>query len=261
MLADSRFRIPRSQGIQILQRRGETDARELTTRRVTLDADTSARFTAPGEETVVVVQSGEGTLSAGGSSWPVARRDVFDDRPTALWLPPDVELRVDARTAFEAVLVSTPAEGGGAPALCEPADVNVMQRGRDLYVREVREIFVRDPHGKRLMVGETINARGQWSSYPPHKHDGRDGEPRLEEAYYFRVDPPRGFGIQMLYTADGESAVHEVRDGDLVLLPYGYHPVSAPPGYRVYYLWAIAGDERRLAVYEDPAHKWVHDAT
>ena len=64
----------------------------------------------------------------------------------------------------------------------------------------------------------------------------------------------------MLYTADGESAVHEVRDGDLVLLPYGYHPVSAPPGYRVYYLWAIAGDDRRLAVYEDPAHKWVHDA-
>ena len=159
------------------------------------------------------------------------------------------------------MLISTPAEGGGTPALCQPSDVNVVQRGRDLYVREVREIFVRDPHARRLMVGETINARGQWSSYPPHKHDGRDGEPRLEEAYYFRVDPPQGFGIQMLYTADGESAVHEVRDGDLVLLPYGYHPVSAPPGYRVYYLWAIAGDERRLAVYEDPAHKWVHDAT
>jgi 5-deoxy-glucuronate isomerase len=154
--------------------------------------------------------------------------------------------------------VSTPAEADGDPVLCGPSDVNVMQRGRDLYTREVREIFVRDSHVRRLMVGETVNARGQWSSYPPHKHDGRDGELRLEEAYYFRVDPPQGFAIQMLYTADGESAVHDIRDGDLVLLPYGYHPVSAPPGYRVYYLWAIAGDERRLAVYEDPAHAWVH---
>jgi 5-deoxy-glucuronate isomerase len=259
MLSDTRFRVPRAQGIQLLQGRGDAGARELTTRRLTLAAGTSTRFVAPDEETVLVVQSGEGTLRAGGSEWVVRRQDVFDDRPTAIWVPPAVELEVEAITAFEAVLVSTPAEAGGSPAMCGPDDVKVMQRGRDLYTREVREIFVRDPHVKRLMVGETINARGQWSSYPPHKHDGRDGEPRLEEAYYFRVDPPRGFGIQMLYTADGESAVHEVRDGDLVLLPYGYHPVSAPPGYRVYYLWAIVGDQRQLAVYEDPAHSWVHE--
>ena len=258
MLVDSRYRVARTPGIHALQRRGDGDARELTTRRLTLDAGTSAQFTVPGEETVVVLQSGSGTFSAGGESWPVVREDVFDDRPTGLWLPPGVELRVDAGTALEAVMISTPAPSGGAPALCMPSDVNVVQRGKDLYNREVREIFVRDAHVRRLMVGETINARGQWSSYPPHKHDGRDGEPRLEEAYYFRVDPPQGFGIQMLYTADGESAVHEVRDGDLVLLPYGYHPVSAPPGYRVYYLWAIAGDERQLAVYEDPAHAWVN---
>jgi 5-deoxy-glucuronate isomerase len=234
------------------------DARELTTRRVTLGAGTSAHLSVDGEETVVVLQGGEAVFTAAGKTWSVARGGVFDDRPSALWLPPGIELRVDAVTPFEAVAVSTPAEADGDPVLCGPSDVNVMQRGRDLYTREVREIFVRDSHVRRLMVGETVNARGQWSSDPPHKHDGRDGELRLEEAYYFRVDPPQGFAIQMLYTADGESAVHDIRDGDLVLLPYGYHPVSAPPGYRVYYLWAIAGDERRLAVYEDPAHAWVH---
>ena len=87
-----------------------------------------------------------------------------------------------------------------------------------------------------------------------------DGELRLEEMYYYRVDPPEGFGLNVLYTADGEAVTHQVRDGDLVLLPYGYHSVSAPPCYRVYYLWAIAGDERRLAVFEDPAHRWIHSA-
>ena len=110
------------------------------------------------------------------------------------------------------------------------------------------------------MVGETINPPGNWSSYPPHKHDGRDGEPVLEEVYYYRISPPQGFGQQMLYTTDGESTTHTVKDGDAVLLPYGYHPVSAPPGYKLYYLWAMAGTERKLALHEDPAHTWLHKA-
>jgi 5-deoxy-glucuronate isomerase len=109
------------------------------------------------------------------------------------------------------------------------------------------------------MVGETFNPPGHWSSFPPHKHDGRNGEPRLEEVYHFRVSPAHGFGHQMLYTEDGEAVTHQVRDGDAVLLPYGYHPVSAPPGYSLYYLWAMAGDQRQLALYEDPAHRWIHD--
>jgi 5-deoxy-glucuronate isomerase len=109
------------------------------------------------------------------------------------------------------------------------------------------------------MVGETFNPPGNWSSYPPHKHDGADGEPRLEEVYHFRISPDHGFAHQSLYTAAGECVTHQVKDGDAVLLPYGYHPVSAPPGYRVYYLWALAGDQRRLVPYEDPQHRWIHD--
>ena len=105
-------------------------------------------------------------------------------------------------------------------------------------------MFVRDPHAQRLMVGETFNPPGHWSSFPPHKHDGRNGEPCLEEVYHFRVDPPHGFGHQMLYTEDGESVTHQVRDGDAVLLPYGYHPVSSPPGLRA--LLSV-GDGRRRA--------------
>jgi 5-deoxy-glucuronate isomerase len=258
-LSETRFRSARTEGLHVLQRRGE-GASELTTRRLELAPGGSAKFVSADEETVIVLQNGSGTFAAGGESWLVKRESVFTEPATALYLPPGIGVRFDALSPMEAVLISTPAPAGGVPVLQEPSQVGVNKRGRDAYTREVHDIFVRDPHVRRLMVGETFNDPGKWSSYPPHKHDGRDGEAVLEEIYYYRVDPPGGFGHQMLYTAGGESVVHEVRDGDLVLLPYGYHPVSAAPGYRLYYLWAIAGAERKLAVYEDPAHRWVNNA-
>jgi 5-deoxy-glucuronate isomerase len=262
MLSDTLFRQPRQPGIHILQQRGAAGARELTTRRLRLDAGGSATFRLDDEETVVVLQQGKGTFAAGGQRWPVSRSGVFTERATALYLPPGIELTATADdTPLEAVLISTPAPAGGSPVLVKPDDVRVQPRGRANYSREVHDIFVSDPYVRRLMIGETFNPPGNWSSYPPHKHDGRDGEPTLEEVYYFTIDPPQGFGQQILYTNDGESATHSVRDGDAVLLPYGYHPVSAPPGYRLCYLWGMAGEQRKLALHEDPAHTWIHDAT
>jgi len=261
MLSDTLFRVPRTEGLQTLQRRGERGAKELTTHRLVLSAGNSSRFAADDEETVVVLLEGRGRFEAGGRSWPIQRRDVFSDRATALLLPPGVPLTVHAEAPLEALLISTPAPAGGDAVLCAPEDVAVVERGTDLYKREVRNLFTTDPHARRLMVGETVNATGHWSSYPPHKHDGQDNELRLEEMYYYRVNPPEGFGLHISYTASGEAATHQVRDGDLVLIPYGYHSVSAPPRYDLYYLWAIAGDERKLAVYEDPAHRWIHQGT
>jgi 5-deoxy-glucuronate isomerase len=189
----------------------------------------------------------------------VTRTNVFTDRATALYLPPGVPLVVKAESELEAIVVSAPSSEPGTAVLHGPDDVTVNARGRGTWAREVHDLFVRDPHARRLMVGETFNPPGHWSSFPPHKHDGRNGEPCLEEVYHFRVTPANGFGHQMLYTADGESVTHQVHDGDAVLLPYGYHPVSSPPGYTLYYLWAMAGDQRQLALYEDPAHRWIHD--
>jgi len=260
MLNNTLFRQPRTQGLQVLQQRGQAGARELSTRRITLDAHGRAVFDAPEEETVVVLQHGRGTFMAGDQKWAVSRTGVFDERATALYLPPGVQLTVVAETPLEAVLFSTPAPSGRQPVLATPDAVRVNARGRGNYSREVHDIFVDDPHVRRLLVGETFNPPGHWSSYPPHKHDGRDNEPTLEEVYYYRVNPPQGFGQQMLYTNDGECVTHTVRDGDVVLLPYGYHPVSSPPGYRLYYLWGMAGEQRRLALHEDPAHRWIHDA-
>jgi 5-deoxy-glucuronate isomerase len=259
MLKDTLFRSPRAPGLHVLQGRGDRGARELTSSRLLLEAGGSASYHRDGEETIVVVQQGAGKFITPQHTWPFKRASVFTERATALYLPPGVQLTVTADTNLEAVLVSTPSSASGEPALVGPGDVVANARGRGTYSREVHDIFVRDPHARRLMVGETFNPPGHWSSFPPHKHDGRNGEPFLEEVYYFRVDPPHGFGHQMLYTEDGESVTHQVRDGDAVLLPYGYHPVSSPPGYSLYYLWAMAGDQRQLALYEDPAHRWIHN--
>ena len=262
MLSNTLFRVPRTSGLQPLQVRGGNGAsRELTTSRLCLAAGQRVEYVREAEETVVVLQEGQCTFATPDHSWRASRAGVFAERATALYLPPGMALTVTATTPLEAVLVSTPATESAAPALASPAEVTVNPRGRGTYAREVHDIFVRDPHVRRLMVGETFNPPGHWSSFPPHKHDGRNGEPFLEEVYYFRIDPPHGFGHQMLYTEDGESVTHQVRDGDAVLLPYGYHPVSSPPGYRLYYLWAMAGDERKLALYEDPAHRWIHDVS
>jgi len=260
MLTETLVRVPRSEGLHLLQRRGERGARELTTRRLTCSAGASASFVDAEEETVVVLLQGRGRFAAGGHSWDVARTDVFTDRATALLLPPGHELTVHAETPLEAIFTSAPAPAGGEPILLAPSEVAVNERGRDLYRRQVHDVLTASPHARRLLVGETFNVAGHWSSYPPHKHDGRDGELRLEEIYYYRVEPVGGFGLHVAYTAEGESVTHRVSDGDLVVIPYGYHSVSAPPGLRVYYLWAIAGDERRLAVFEDPAFRWIHEA-
>ncbi|HKB10398.1 MAG TPA: 5-deoxy-glucuronate isomerase [Vicinamibacterales bacterium] len=259
-LSETLLRAPRRVGRQQILRRGTQGASELSLERLRLDAGATDESRADGEETVVVLQEGAGTFAVDGRTWQVSRSGVFGERATALYVPSGATLRIAAKTPLEAVLLSAATSDAGEPALVGPDEIRVNPRGKGCYAREVHELFVSDPYARRLMVGETYNPPGNWSSYPPHKHDGRDGELKLEEVYYYRIDPPQGFGHQMIYTADGESVTHTVRDGDAVLLPYGYHPVSAAPGYRLYYLWAIAGVARKLTVFEDPAHTWVHDA-
>lgn len=258
-LTETLYRVPRTWGLEALQLRGQ-GARELSSWRLRLQPGTSARFVRQDEEAIFVLQEGEGVLNAGGERFSVSRPGVFASPATALYLPPGCELEVHAETVLEALLIATPTDAGGTenPVLIPPEAVRVVDRGMGNYGRQVHDILVSDAFSSRLLVGETFNPPGHWSSFPPHKHDGRDGEPRLEEVYHYRVDPPQGFGQQLLYTTEGESVAHTVFDGDAVLLPYGYHPVAAPPGYRLYYLWALAGDERRLSLHEDPQHRWIH---
>ena len=146
-------------------------------------------------------------------------------------------------------------------ALIGPDEDDGEQRGSGTYAREVHDVFVRDPHVRRLMVGETYNPPGPLEQLsaaqarrPRRRADPRRGLP-LPHRPGARLRPSGA-----LHGGWRVRSMHMVRDGDVVLLPYGYHPVSSPPGYRLYYLWAMAGAERRLALHEDPAHRWIHDA-
>ncbi len=127
------------------------------------------------------------------------------------------------------------------------------------------------PNSSKLMCVELLTPDGNWSSYPPHRHDDSPECPvNNEEIYYFRIGragtiecDTTGFGMHRTYTLDGEIDVNiEVRDGDVFCVPRGYHgPCIAAPGYPMYYLNVLAGpgDERSMAFCDDPAHHWVRD--
>jgi len=229
-----------------------------------LDAGESATIGAPaGVEAAVVLLAGDVDLGAQRGR----RIDVFDGPATAVYLPPGSEIELVAHSRTELALAAT--VGGELPAPADavaraiaPTDVVVHDRGRAGWRRAVHDIVADAVPAQRLLVGETFNAPGHWSSFPPHKHDGADGEPALEEVYYYRFDRPDGFGFQGLYEHDGDEHAVFLRHGAVVGIPRGYHPVCAAPGYRLYYLWALAprtGTPRALALHEDPAHRWLHE--
>jgi 5-deoxy-glucuronate isomerase len=195
------------------------------------------------------------------------RADVFSGPPAMAYIPPNSLWEVRADSAAEMGIFSAPSNTHGAPALLEGSTVTTKQVGRDNWQRTVYSALDENVPAERLLAGETLTPSGNWSSFPPHKHD-RSNPPKeavLEEVYYFRVKPAQGFGFIWTYTApdDAEkfSDVFVVEDGDTVLLPKGYHPVVAAPGYEVQYTWVLAGEERRYGAWaDDPRHGWVKNA-
>jgi len=192
------------------------------------------------------------------------REDVFAGAPVMAYLPPHSQVEIRAETPVEVGLFSAPSTAQVPAALLEGTAVSTKQVGRDNWQRTVYSALGENVPAERLLAGETLNPPGGWSSFPPHKHD-RSNPPKeavLEEVYYFRVKPAQGFGFIWTYTApndpDGFSDVFVVQDGDTVLLPKGYHPVVAAPGYQLHYTWVLAGEERRYGAWaDDPRHAWV----
>jgi 5-deoxy-glucuronate isomerase len=213
-------------------------------------------------EVCLVILSGRCNVFVDGNEWSdVGERDSpFDGRPYAVYLPPQTGYRVEAATELELAVASTPAERGVEPRLIRPEDVEVAARGSGDMEREIRDILMVGQPAERLLVVEVITPNGHWSSYPPHKHDqdNRPNETYLEETYYHRVRPEQGFAVQKVYTKDRSlDETLTVRDGDTVLVPRGYHAVSAPPGYDLYYLNVMAGPVREWEVKNDPDHEWL----
>ena len=197
------------------------------------------------------------------------RPDVFGGPPVMLYIPSQSAYEITAVAGrLDVGIFSAPSQAAVPPALLHASDVVRNQVGQGNWQRTVYSALAENVPAERLLAGETLNPPGNWSSYPPHKHD-RSNPPReavLEEIYFFRVKPAQGYGFIWTYTApddpDGFSSVFVVEDGDTVLLPKGYHPVVAAPGYELHYTWVLAGEERRYGAWaDDPRHAWVKELT
>jgi len=217
------------------------------------------------EEAVVYVFGGSCSVSGEGFGFKStgSRKDVFDGKASAVYLPPHTQFVVTASSELSAAVCKVPATAAGSPQAVNPKDIRVREVGKGNWKRDVHDVGMDNITAQRILFGETFNPAGNWSSAPPHKHDVENPpeEARLEELYYYRIRPKQGFGLQRVYTADGYNQVFVVEDGDVVTLPRGYHPVVAAPGYELYYFWVLASyHDRKLRVKDDPKHRWLKEA-
>jgi 5-deoxy-glucuronate isomerase len=240
-----------------------------------LAGTTEHRGSTADRESILDVFSGAVTVTLEGRnvhktfSKVGGRKDVFSGPPCVLYLPPQWSYTIQpASDDFHAGIFSAPAAQPHAPVLVEPGAVQAKQVGHASFQRTVYTALGDNFAAERLLAGETLNAPGGWSSFPPHKHD-RSNPPHetcLEEIYYFQIQPAGGFGFIWTYTAsddpDGFNNVFVVENGDTVLLPKGYHPVVASPGCRLHYTWVLAGEQRQYGAWaEDPRYSALKHST
>jgi 5-deoxy-glucuronate isomerase len=230
----------------------------------------SLAFSTAADEVVVLPLAGSCAVECDGERFELAGRPgVFAGASDFAYLPQDASARVASEAGGRFALPAARAGRRLAPRYGPASGVPAELRGAGSCSRRVNNfcmpgVFPAD----RLIACEVITPAGNWSSYPPHKHDQeRPGESVLEEIYYFEIAPgpaAPGFGFQRVYgTPDRPlDLLAEVRAGDVVLIPHGWHgPSMAAPGYDMYYLNVMAGPgaDRAWLACDDPAHTWVRD--
>ncbi len=225
--------------------------------------DTGAR------ELCLVVLTGTVDVTVDGRTYAKLgkRTSVFEEvSPAAVYVPAGKTVTVanvpGATTVAEVALCSAPGQGGsGEVSVIDSSAMRRSVRGAGTNTRYVCDILPHDdPRAAHLLVVEVLTPASHSSSYPPHKHDVEQPpvETLLEETYYHRLNPPQGFAFQRVYTDDRSiDEACAVEDHDVVMVPKGYHPVTAPHGYDLYYLKVMAGPNRFWVFKNDPAHEWM----
>ena len=214
-------------------------------------------------EYCLVLLSGIADVSTQQVEWTNVggRMSVFEKKPPySVYVPNEDHFEVKALTEVELAICSAPGSRSFKARLIVPTEAAMETRGYGNLERQIYNILPESEPADSLLVVEVYTPEGHWSSYPPHKHD-RDAMPEeslLEETYYYKIQPEQGFAVQRVYTDDrslDETVV--VKNGETVLVPKGYHPVSAPPGYEVYYLNVMAGPTRAWKFVNDAEHAWI----
>lgn len=232
---------------------------------VSLSAGEDHRGNTGDREIVAVLLGGKATFEVAGKRFENVggRPNVFAGKPHSVYLPAGVDYTVTAVGAVEIGMASAPSDLTTEPYVIGPEHVTNGVWGAANFTRQFHQILTQTAQpglpARRLIVGETFTPSGNWSTYPAHKHeqDSLPGEAAHEEMYFFKVNPPDGFGIARYYNGDGEEHNFTVRNNTILMVPRGYHTVVSAPGYTTYYLWFLAGEHRIQAVVEDPTLSWV----
>ena len=192
-----------------------------------------------------------------------SRASVFDGPPPpVLLLAPGTDVEIVAETQATVVIADAPGADEHHERLIEASDIHVETRGHGVTERRIHHLLPPSAPAGRLILFEVFTPGGNWSSYPPHKHDTEDPprEAYLEELYYYRFARPEGWAFARVYTADRTlDESFAPGDGDVILVPRGYHPVGAPAGYDAYYLNVMAGPHRAWHFTLDRDHAWLMD--
>ncbi|MEM6658472.1 MAG: 5-deoxy-glucuronate isomerase [Pseudomonadota bacterium] len=215
-------------------------------------------------EVILVMVEGKARISGAGRNWGILgdRMNVFEKTPPhCLYLPNGTEWTAVAETDCVLAVCSAPGKGGHDARRIGPDGITLTKRGKGVNTRHINNIAMEgEDYADSLLVTEVFTPDGHWSSYPSHRHD-EDDFPRityLEETYYHRINPANGFGVQRVYTDDGQlDQTMAVSDGDVVIVPRGHHPCGAPYGFEMYYLNVMAGPLRKWRFVAAPEVAWI----
>jgi 5-deoxy-glucuronate isomerase len=230
----------------------------------------------PNELAIILLSGAISVRSRRGSWHGLERKDVWTSAATALYLPRDTEFTVVADRDSEYAVTWVPTDQDHEPWLIQSQNVPISIRGGDNVSRQINDLLPPGSPVHRLVLVEVYTPSGNWSSYPPHKHDlhiederGNLLEADLEEVYFYKIDRQEGYAYQRVYT-DGNSplqqagypidALLKAENNCAILIPEGYHPVVSAPGYTTYYLNVLAGSAQSLANQDDPNYAWVKES-
>lgn len=215
-------------------------------------------------EVILVLVEGKAEISSGEQNFGELgeRMDVFERIPPhCVYIPNSSNWTATATTALTLAVCTAPGRDGHEASIIGPAGIELEERGKGANTRYIHNIAMENRDvADSLLVTEVFTPQGNWSSYPPHRHDEDDfpNMTYLEETYYHRLNPAQGFGFQRVFTEDGNlNETMAVENGDVVLVPKGHHPCGAPYGYEMYYLNVMAGPLRKWRFQNHPDHDWI----
>lgn len=234
-------------------------------------------FTSGENELAIILLSGTISVRSTRGNWrSLERKDVWTSAATALYLPRGTEFSIAAESNSEFAVTWVPTDEDYEPWLIQPQNVSISIRGGDNASRQINDLLPPGSPVHRLVLVEVYTPSGNWSSYPPHKHDvhiedeaGHLIEADLEEVYFYKIDRPEGFAYQRVYTDENSplqksgfpiDALVKAQNNCAVIIPEGYHPVVSAPGYTTYYLNVLAGSAQSLANQDDPNYSWVKES-